>query len=67
MEFPKDRIAEIRRTGKSAACVPPIRHGTPPASVLVVGSVLNPTAVTWQKGRNGDYYLDQSGGLPKDA
>ncbi len=38
-----------------------------PASVLVVGSVRNPTAVTWQKGRNVDYYLDQSGGLSKEA
>ncbi len=38
-----------------------------PASVLVVGSVRNPTAVTWQKDRNVDYYLDQSGGLTKEA
>ncbi len=32
-----------------------------PASVLVVGSVRNPTAVTWQKGRNVDYYLARAG------
>ena len=35
--------------------------------MLVVGSVRNSTAVTWQKGRNGDYYLDQTGGLTKEA
>jgi protein involved in polysaccharide export with SLBB domain len=38
-----------------------------PASVLVVGSVRVPTAVTWQKGQNVDYYIDQSGGLAKEA
>jgi len=38
-----------------------------PAAVLVIGSVRNPTAVTWQQGREVDYYLNQSGGLTKDA
>jgi len=38
-----------------------------PASVLVVGSVRNSTAVTWQKGRNVDYCLDQTSGLTKEA
>lgn len=38
-----------------------------PAAVLVIGSVRVPTAVTWQQGRDVDYYLNQSGGLTKDA
>ncbi len=38
-----------------------------PASVLVVGSVRNPTAGTWQQGRNVDHCLDQSGGPTTEA
>ncbi len=38
-----------------------------PAAVVVIGNVRNPTAVAWQQGRDVDYYLNQSGGLTKDA
>lgn len=36
-------------------------------AVAVVSSVRNPTTLTWQQGRNVDYYLDQSGGLSKES
>ena len=38
-----------------------------PSSVLVVGNVYNPVAVTYQEGKNADYYLRKVGGLTKSA
>ena len=38
-----------------------------PSSVLVVGNVYNPVAVTYQEGKNADYYLHKVGGLTKSA
>ena len=39
----------------------------PPSSVLVVGNVYNPIAVTYVEGRNVDYYLRKVGGMTKGA
>ncbi|MFH1857769.1 MAG: SLBB domain-containing protein [Candidatus Omnitrophota bacterium] len=39
----------------------------PPSSVLVVGNVYNPLAVTYVNGENTDYYLRKVGGLRKSA
>jgi len=39
----------------------------PPSSVLVVGNVYNPTALTYAKGKNATYYLRKVGGLKKNA
>jgi protein involved in polysaccharide export with SLBB domain len=38
-----------------------------PSSVLVLGSVRNPTAVLYQAGAPADYYIEKAGGLNKDA
>jgi polysaccharide biosynthesis/export protein len=38
-----------------------------PSSVLVIGSVRNPTAVVYETGRDVEYYLNRAGGLNKDA
>jgi len=38
-----------------------------PSTVLVAGSVRNPTAVLFQPGAPAQYYLDKVGGLTKDA
>jgi polysaccharide export outer membrane protein len=38
-----------------------------PSSVLVIGSVRNPTAVVYESGRDVEYYLNRAGGLNKDA
>jgi protein involved in polysaccharide export with SLBB domain len=38
-----------------------------PSTVLVAGSVRNPTAVLYQPGAPAEYYLDKVGGLTKDA
>ncbi len=38
-----------------------------PSSVLVFGSVRNPTAVVYEAGRDVEYYLNRAGGLNKDA
>jgi protein involved in polysaccharide export with SLBB domain len=38
-----------------------------PSSVLVIGSVRNPTAVVYEAGRDVEYYLNRAGGLNKDA
>lgn len=40
---------------------------TRPASVLVLGSVRNPTAVLFQEGQGVEYYLNRAGGLTKQA
>ena len=39
----------------------------PPSSVLVVGNVYNPIAITYTEGKNVDYYLRKVGGLTKSA
>lgn len=39
----------------------------PPSSVLVVGNVYNPIAVTFVDGKNVDYYLRKVGGMTKSA
>lgn len=39
----------------------------PPASVLVLGAVRNPTSVLYQPGADLQYYLDRVGGLSKEA
>jgi len=38
-----------------------------PSTILVAGSVRNPTAVLFQPGAPAQYYLDKVGGLTKDA
>jgi protein involved in polysaccharide export with SLBB domain len=38
-----------------------------PSSVLVIGSVRNPTAVVYEEGRDVGYYLNRAGGLNKEA
>jgi polysaccharide biosynthesis/export protein len=38
-----------------------------PGSVLVIGSVRNPTAVIYEDGRDVEYYLNRAGGLSKEA
>jgi polysaccharide export outer membrane protein len=38
-----------------------------PSSVLVFGSVRNPTAVVYEAGRDVEYYLNRAGGLSKEA
>jgi protein involved in polysaccharide export with SLBB domain len=38
-----------------------------PSSVLVVGSVRNPTAVIYREGNDVEYYLNRAGGLSKEA
>jgi polysaccharide biosynthesis/export protein len=38
-----------------------------PSSVLVIGSVRNPTAVVYDEGRDVEYYLNRAGGLNKEA
>jgi protein involved in polysaccharide export with SLBB domain len=38
-----------------------------PGSVLVFGSVRNPTAVVYEEGRDVEYYLTRAGGLTKEA
>jgi polysaccharide export outer membrane protein len=38
-----------------------------PSSVLVIGSVRNPTAVVYEPGRDVEYYLNRAGGLNKEA
>jgi polysaccharide biosynthesis/export protein len=38
-----------------------------PSSVLVFGSVRNPTAVVYEAGRDVEYYLNRAGGLTKEA
>jgi protein involved in polysaccharide export with SLBB domain len=38
-----------------------------PSTVLVAGSVRNATAVLFQRGAPAQYYIDQAGGLTKDA
>jgi polysaccharide biosynthesis/export protein len=38
-----------------------------PSSVLVIGSVRNPTAVVYEEGRDVEYYLNRAGGLNKEA
>lgn len=38
-----------------------------PSSVLVVGNVYNPVAVTYLEGKNADYYLRKVGGMTKGA
>ena len=38
-----------------------------PSSVLVFGSVRNPTAVVYEAGRDLEFYLNRAGGLNKDA
>ena len=38
-----------------------------PSSVLVIGSVRNPTAVVYDAGRDVEYYLNRAGGLNKEA
>ena len=38
-----------------------------PSSILVVGNVYNPIAVTYEKGKNVDYYLQKVGGLTKNG
>jgi protein involved in polysaccharide export with SLBB domain len=38
-----------------------------PSTVLVAGSVRNPTAVLYQPGAPAEYYLERVGGLTKDA
>jgi polysaccharide export outer membrane protein len=38
-----------------------------PGSVLVFGSVRNPTAVVYEAGRDVEYYLTRAGGLTKEA
>jgi len=38
-----------------------------PSSVLVIGSVRNPTAVVYEAGKDVEYYLNRAGGLTKDA
>lgn len=40
---------------------------TRPSTVLVLGSVRNPTAVLHQPGAPAEYYLEKVGGLSKDA
>ena len=35
--------------------------------MLVLGSVRNPSAVLYEKGKNVEYYLNRVGGLTKDA
>src|SRR3970282_2194683 len=39
----------------------------PPSSVLVLGSVRNPTAVLHKPGENFEYYLQRVGGLTREA
>lgn len=39
----------------------------PPSSVLVVGNVYNPVAMTYLKGKKVDYYLRKVGGVTKGA
>jgi protein involved in polysaccharide export with SLBB domain len=38
-----------------------------PSAVLVIGSVRSPAAVVYQEGRDVAYYLNQAGGLNKEA
>lgn len=38
-----------------------------PNSVLVIGSVRNPTAVLYEEGKDIEYYLNRAGGLTNDA
>ncbi|HWY71032.1 MAG TPA: SLBB domain-containing protein [Terriglobales bacterium] len=38
-----------------------------PTQVMVTGQVYNPTAVTYQPGKNADWYLKQSGGVSELA
>jgi protein involved in polysaccharide export with SLBB domain len=38
-----------------------------PSSVLVIGSVRNPTAVVYDEGHDVEYYLNRAGGLNKEA
>jgi polysaccharide export outer membrane protein len=38
-----------------------------PSSVLVIGSVRNPTAVVYEDNRDVEYYLNRAGGLTKEA
>jgi polysaccharide biosynthesis/export protein len=38
-----------------------------PSSVLVIGSVRNPTAVVYEENRDVEYYLNRAGGLTKEA
>jgi polysaccharide export outer membrane protein len=51
----------------------PLEHGDnlsvpkQPSSVLVIGSVRNPTAVVYEGGRDVEYYLNRAGGLNKEA
>jgi polysaccharide export outer membrane protein len=39
----------------------------PPASVLVLGAVRNPTSVLYQRGAGLEYYLNRVGGLSREA
>jgi protein involved in polysaccharide export with SLBB domain len=40
---------------------------TVPSSVLVIGNVYNPTAITYKKGKSINYYLAMAGGTTKNA
>jgi len=38
-----------------------------PATVMVIGSVRNPTAILYEEGESVEYYLNRAGGLSKEA
>lgn len=66
------RLDELEKFEGSADDIP-LEDGdsliipTRPSSVLVLGSVRNPTAVLYKDGENVDYYLNMAGGLTKEA
>ncbi|MBI3988059.1 MAG: SLBB domain-containing protein [candidate division NC10 bacterium] len=40
---------------------------TPPSTVVVIGSVRNPTSILYKPGQNLDYYFTRAGGLTSEA